>query len=625
MMVCRPRIVVQALLVTAAFATAASAQPPWATMSLGTLPGGGVTAAEAINDEGAVVGTVAVSGSGIHGFVWTRAGGMTDIGRARPKDINNAGQVVGGYYLGPDGSTQRAFLWTADAGMLDLGTLPGTTESIAYAINDAGWVVGVSQIGSDLPSPHAFLWTPTEGMVDLGGWQASAYDINNSGQVVGAWNGIATPRPFLWTRETGMISLDTPGAECCSAAVAINNAGQVLVSRQGGTFLWTEASGMIDVTRPDSFASGINDAGQIVGSRGGVPVLWTPAGTVDLPWDPTDPGIRSAATGINTRGEIVGWSRRSAFPAADTGSALLWHQRDEAAAFDFPGQGTWVLSAEGWTMVHGLNPIAMVSGDLDANGIDDLVMDFGPDLGLWAWMNQSTWLFLHHLSPSRMIVGDLDVTGGEEIIATFPGAGMWRWADGDWVPFHPLDGIPLAIGQFDRTRGNDLLVDFPGHGLYLSCNDGYGGQVWSRPIGTLSPSAVVLADLDGDGMSEIVASFTGSGVWAYRYVAGTWTRVHGLDAAHLAAGEIDQTPGMDVVIDFGPQYGIWVLHNGTTWSQLHTLSAESLAVVDRDGSGIEDVIVDFGAPYGVWEYANDSTWSLLHPVSPGRIAAGRFY
>jgi hypothetical protein len=82
---------------------------------------------------------------------------------------------------------------------------------------------------------------------------------------------------------------------------------------------------------------------------------------------------------------------------------------------------------------------------------------------------------------------------------------------------------------------------------------------------------------------------------------------------------------MDVVIDFGPQYGIWVLHNGTTWSQLHTVSAESLAVVDRDGSGIEDVIVDFGAPYGVWEYANDTTWSLLHPVSPGRIVAGRFY
>ena len=195
------------------------------------------------------------------------------------------------------------------------------------------------------------------------------------------------------------------------------------------------------------------------------------------------------------------------------------------------------------------NAIAMVTADLDCNGIDDLVMNFGPDAGLWAWMNHDTWLFLHGLSPSGMIAGQLDEIAGDEIIATFPGWGMWRWSAGVWEQWHTLDGIPLAIGELDDLGplGNDVLADFPGYGIYLF----HGGAVPWRYINllhTLSPRATVLADLDGDGTSELVASFPGYGVWVYRNNADgeKWTQLHGRDAVHLAAGEIDQTPGVDL-------------------------------------------------------------------------------
>ncbi len=50
----------------------------------------------------------------------------------------------------------------------------------------------------------------------------------------------------------------------------------------------------------------------------------------------------------------------------------------------------------------------MAAGDLDGSGRDDAVIDLGPALGLWKWMNDSAWVPLHGLSPEDMVTGDLD-------------------------------------------------------------------------------------------------------------------------------------------------------------------------------------------------------------------------
>ena len=70
-------------------------------------------------------------------------------------------------------------------------------------------------------------------------------------------------------------------------------------------------------------------------------------------------------------------------------------------AIDFgPTRGLWLQQGAGWSPLHQLSPEAMVTGDLDGNGLDDLVVDFGPGFGVWAWMNHTTWLQLHASSPS---------------------------------------------------------------------------------------------------------------------------------------------------------------------------------------------------------------------------------
>ena len=98
--------------------------------------------------------------------------------------VNNTGQVVGsGDTASGNG---HAFLWTKEGGMIDLGTLGGSS-SMAFAINGKGQVVGESGIVGDAAT-HAFLWTKEGGMIDLGtlgGTYCSARYINNNGQIAG--------------------------------------------------------------------------------------------------------------------------------------------------------------------------------------------------------------------------------------------------------------------------------------------------------------------------------------------------------------------------------------------------------------------------------------------------------
>ena len=174
--------------------------------------------------------------------------------------MNDAGQVVG--YTGSQFVTPlRAFLWTpaqprGTTGTLqDLGTLGGPGAR-AKAIDNSGHVVGASGDASGIG--HAFLWTQTGGMQDLGlaaGWtSASAWDINESGQVAGIAETDVGQRAALWTVSVdagGVIqtlareSLGTLPDGGSSVGLGMNNLGQVVgyayypVDGPNRAVLWT--------------------------------------------------------------------------------------------------------------------------------------------------------------------------------------------------------------------------------------------------------------------------------------------------------------------------------------------------------------------------------------------------
>lgn len=101
--------------------------------------------------------------------------------------------------------------------MIDLGTLGGSS-SHAYDINDSGQVVGDSD-------GYAFLYDGGN-MIDLNtllptgsGWELSvAYGINDSGQIVGQGSNInGDTRAFLMTPVPEPAVIPTPSAILLSA------------------------------------------------------------------------------------------------------------------------------------------------------------------------------------------------------------------------------------------------------------------------------------------------------------------------------------------------------------------------------------------------------------------------
>jgi len=82
---------------------------------------------------------------------------ITDLGRCTAFGINNAGQVVGGFWSAS--RSERAFLWDRTTGMTDLGTLGGVW---AWGYNYYG------QLGNGNSGSEADESTPVQVKKDIG-------------------------------------------------------------------------------------------------------------------------------------------------------------------------------------------------------------------------------------------------------------------------------------------------------------------------------------------------------------------------------------------------------------------------------------------------------------------------
>lgn len=267
------------------FAEESATAPRYRIYDLGTL-GGANSAAYAINEDGAVVGSAETIGGVWSPFLWTSEDGIRDLGSLGNKGgsasgINDRGVIVG--TCNNTDHSKQAFTYTVAGGMV---ALPSGDSSKAGAVdvNNAGVVVGSVGLECGYWDSER-IWRPVA-TSDKDWWNAVARSVNEAGEIVGDFNDGQGILGYVWRIE---------GASQC-------------VGHLGGR---------------TSHANGINDLGTVIGYSecpGGArrPFIWMDGVMTALA--SFDPKYECVPWRLNNRGQIVGYGE----PDPEEWITLAW-------------------------------------------------------------------------------------------------------------------------------------------------------------------------------------------------------------------------------------------------------------------------------------------------------------
>ena len=298
-----------------------------------------------------------------------------------------------------------------------------------------------------------------------------------------------------------------------------------------------------------------------------------------------------------------------------TAADLDGNHKDDVIV-NFGAYGVWAwMNNSSWTQLHTLASKALVVGDFDGNGKSDLVIDFAP-YGLWLFMNNKTWVKLHDAPTNYIVASDADYNGQTDLFISFPSGGVWIWANNfTWIKLHDLSAKGIAVGQLDGKSLKDVVLNLGQYGVWIWMNN----TTWDGSFQNFKATLEMTTWTDNPALVDtLLLSQFNAGVNSYYMSSASFVfekQIHSLNPVLLKTADLDGNGIAEVIYDFSSPYGVWSASSLGAWAKLHDLSAGDLTAADMDGNGQKDLILDF-KQYGLWAYINNHSWIQLHPGSP---------
>jgi hypothetical protein len=345
------------------------------------------------------------------------------------------------------------------------------------------------------------------------------------------------------------------------------------------------------------------------------------------------------------------------------GLVVLNHAMDDFALLSEDGHGGLFNPQASLAYRSGTAPIALVSGDFARDGVTDLaVLDQASDqILLYRQDGQGGFTPLYTLGPDGQPQGidagnqptglavadlagdgklDLLVGNAQGDVLVLQGNG-----DGTFRPYQRLDNH-VALAVLPGSGGTTTQFVFADQALDSVTVSGALFQQ-GRSNGVLSPNAVKLADLDGDGIADlIVANGGGNDVLVYRGLGnsqfGPAQRFFvGTDPVAITVADLTGNGIPDLVVANKGSNDVSILYgqgHGDEWTltQGPRLRAgtgpEATAVADVRGDGRPDILVANSGSDNVYLLPNigQGFFDDQHPqvfatgADPVQLFVGRF-
>lgn len=254
---------------------------------------------------------------------------IVDLGVVAPGDqwVQGTAASPGGMATGRSmGSGNQAFLWSYAGGLVGLPNLAGRPYSVGNGVNDAGVVVGNGTTTSWGAGPLPLIWqggAVAQLPLPAGETLGRAEAVNNAGMVAGSVDGGSSQVAAIFSAGSAyIVTALTPGGCYSNTLYGINDAGLAVgtgidpgnLARNVG-FLYDTATGAASevgalVGHNGALCFGVSEAGHVVGSSmlnqgEGLPFVWSAADGI-RPVPLPAGTTQGSARDVNADGWVVG-------------------------------------------------------------------------------------------------------------------------------------------------------------------------------------------------------------------------------------------------------------------------------------------------------------------------------